>query len=56
LSDLHYLSVAEPNALVAALLGAALPASPCDLLLFATIDPDRMYRSFGASFAALGGF
>lgn len=43
-SDRLNLSLAEPNALVAALLGAALAASPGDLLLFATTDLDRLRR------------
>ena len=43
-SDRLNLSLAEPNALVAALLAAALAASPSDLLLFATTDPDRLRR------------
>jgi diketogulonate reductase-like aldo/keto reductase len=38
------LDLAESNALVAALLGAALAAYPADLLLFASTDPDRLRR------------
>jgi diketogulonate reductase-like aldo/keto reductase len=36
--------LAESDALVAALLGAALAAHPNDLLLFATTNPDRLRR------------
>jgi D-threo-aldose 1-dehydrogenase len=43
-SDRLNLDLAEPNALVAALLGAALATSPADLLLFASTDPDRLRR------------
>ena len=43
-SDRLNLSLAEPDALVAALLGAALAGFPNDLLLFATTDPDRLRR------------
>jgi D-threo-aldose 1-dehydrogenase len=43
-SDRLNLNLAEPNALVAALLGAALAAYPADLLLFASTDPDRLRR------------
>jgi D-threo-aldose 1-dehydrogenase len=38
------LDLAESDALVAALLGAALAAHPGDLLLFASTDPDRLRR------------
>lgn len=38
------LDLAESNALVAALLGAALAAYPADQLLFASTDPDRLRR------------
>lgn len=41
-SDRLNLDLAEPNALVAALLGAALAAYPIDLLLFASTDPHRL--------------
>lgn len=43
-SDRLNLDLAEPNALVAALLGAALAAYPADLLLFASTDSDRLRR------------
>ena len=39
------LNLADSNALVAALLGAALAAYPADLLLFASTDPDRLRRT-----------
>jgi hypothetical protein len=38
------LDLAESDALVAGLLGAALGAHSGDLLLFATINPDRLRR------------
>jgi D-threo-aldose 1-dehydrogenase len=38
------LDLAESDALVAALLGAALAAHPGDLLLFASTNPDRLRR------------
>ena len=41
-SDRLNLDLAEPNALVAALLGAALAAYPTDLMLFASTDPHRL--------------
>ena len=43
-SDRLNLDLSEPNALVAALLGAALAAYPADLLLFASTDPHRLRR------------
>ena len=43
-SDRLNLDLAESNALVAALLGAALAAYPTDLLLFASTDPYRLRR------------
>jgi len=43
-SDRLNLDLSESNALVAALLGAALAAFPADLLLFASTDPDRLRR------------
>lgn len=43
-SDRLNLDLADPNALVAALLGAALAAYPADLLLFASTDPYRLCR------------
>jgi hypothetical protein len=43
-SDRLNLSLADPDALVAALLGSALAGSPKDLLLFATTNPERLRR------------
>lgn len=43
-SDRLNLSLSEPEALVAALLGAAMAAYPHDLLLFATTKQDRLRR------------
>lgn len=43
-SDRLNLSLAETDALVAALLGSALAGSPGDLLLFSTTQPDRLRR------------
>ena len=43
-SDRLNLDLAESNALVAALLGAALTAYPADLLLFSSTDPHRLRR------------
>jgi D-threo-aldose 1-dehydrogenase len=43
-SDRLNLDLAEPNALVAALLGAALASYSSDLLLFASTNPDRLRR------------
>ena len=43
-SDRLNLDLAEPNALVAAMLGAALAAYPNDLMLFASTDPHRLRR------------
>lgn len=46
-SDRLNVDLGEPNALVAALIGAALSAYPADLLLFASTDPDRLRRIVG---------
>lgn len=43
-SDRLNLDLAESEALVGALLGAALAASPGDLLLFSSTNPDRLRR------------
>ena len=46
-SDRLSLDLAEPEALVAALLGAALAVHPGDLLLFASTNPHRLRRILG---------
>jgi diketogulonate reductase-like aldo/keto reductase len=43
-SDRLDLDLAEPEALVGALLGSALASSPGDLLLFSSTNPDRLRR------------